>query len=102
MKKFYSLLLSLFFSLNSFSQFKNIKLAEQDDKSGPIAEPSIAINKKNPRNIVVGVLSNRVIMSNDAGQTWTTSEVKSPLGQNPAVISNSKGNFFYFHLDDSK
>jgi len=99
MKKFYSTFLFLFISLNSFSQFKNIKLAEQDDKS-QLAEPSIAVNKKNPKNIVVGVLPNRVIITNDGGQTWNTSEIKSTLGKNPAVISNSKGNLYYFHLAD--
>ncbi len=100
MKKFYPVFLLIFISLNSFSQFKNIKLAEQDDKSLPPAEPSIAINKKNPKNIVVGVVPNRVIITNDGGQTWNTSEIKSSLGKSPIVVSNSKGNLYYFHLAD--
>ncbi|MBI1769245.1 MAG: exo-alpha-sialidase [Bacteroidetes bacterium] len=102
MKKFYSVLLILFISLNSFSQFKNIKLAEQDDKSYPPADPSIAINKRNPKNIVAVTGRNRVIITSDGGQAWTTTEIKSSFGVygKPAVISNSKGHFFYFHLSD--
>jgi len=61
MKKFYPVFLLIFISLNSFSQFKNIKLAEQDDKSLPPAEPSIAINKKNPKNISFYLLNHLVL-----------------------------------------
>src|ERR1043165_1515985 len=102
MKRFYVAILLLTTSLSSFSQFKNIMLAEPDDKSYPPVEPSIAINKKNPRNIVAGVVLNRVIVTNDGGQTWTTNELKSPFGVygDPALISNSKGHLFYFHLAD--
>ena len=102
MKIFYVALFVLTTSLSSFSQFKNIKLAEQDDKSYPPVEPSIAINKKNPKNIVAGVVLNRTIVTNDGGQTWSTNELKSPFGVygDPAVISNFKGHLFYFHLAD--
>lgn len=41
-----------------------------------------------------------MIITNDGGQIWNASELKSPLGENPVVISNSKGNLFYFHLTD--
>ncbi|HTH55233.1 MAG TPA: sialidase family protein [Cyclobacteriaceae bacterium] len=102
MKEIFSALFVLFLFTNSFSQFKNIKLAEQTDDSYPPVEPSIAINKLNPNNIVAGIVLNRVVVSNDGGQTWKSTELTSPFGVygDPAVISNSKGNLFYFHLAD--
>jgi hypothetical protein len=102
MKKVLFVLTLSLVSLHSFSQFKNIKLAEQDDQSYPPVEPSIAINKTNIKNIVAGVVLNRLIITNDGGATWKTSELKSPFGVygDPAVISNSKGHLFYFHLAD--
>lgn len=102
MKRLYVALLIVSTSLPSFSQFKNILLVEQDDKSYAPVEPSIAINKKNPKNIVAGVVLNRIIVSNDGGQTWNINELKSPFGVygDPALISNSKGHLFYFHLAD--
>ncbi|MGC4020633.1 MAG: sialidase family protein [Cyclobacteriaceae bacterium] len=102
MKKIGFVLLILILSQNSFSQFKNIKLAEQDDKSFPPVDPSIAINKTDPNNIVVGVSLNRVISTQDGGKSWKEAQLQSPFGVfgNPAVLSNSKGNLFYFHLAD--
>lgn len=86
----------------SIGQFKNIKLIEQEDKGYAPVEPSIAINKKNTKNIIAGVVLNWVIVSNDGGESWNKSQLKSPFGVygDPAVISNSKGHFFYLHLAD--
>ncbi len=91
-----------FFFLCSFAQFKNIKLAEQTDDAYPPVEPSIAINKKNPKNIVVGMALNRVVTTTDGGETWNETKLTSPLGVygDPAVIANYKGEVFYFHLAD--
>jgi hypothetical protein len=98
----------LFFSFSLFPfvlfhSFKNIRLAEQsDDGRFPPVEPSIAINKSNPQNIVAGMMMDRVVVSADGGATWTESQLNSPFGVygNPAMISNAKGNLFYFHLAD--
>src|SRR5882672_829918 len=92
-----------FISLCSFSQFKNIKLAEQaNDGRYPPVEPSIAINKKNSQNIVAGIVLDRVVTTTDGGITWAETTLSSPSGVygDPAVISNSKGNLFYSHLAD--
>ncbi|MBS1488705.1 MAG: exo-alpha-sialidase [Bacteroidetes bacterium] len=100
--KFLIAFLFLFISVISFSQFKNIKIAEQADGLYPPVEPSIAINKSNPKNIVAGIVLNRVATSQDGGATWNTTELKSPFGVygDPALISNHKGSLFYFHLSD--
>lgn len=51
---------------------------------------------------MAGVVLNRVIVSNDEGKTWQTSELKSPYGVygDPALISSHKGSLYYFHLAD--
>ncbi|HLZ17927.1 MAG TPA: sialidase family protein [Cyclobacteriaceae bacterium] len=90
-------------SIPSFSQFKNIKLAEQtDDGRYPPVEPSVAVNKKNPKNIVAGIVLDRVVSTVDGGLTWSETKLTSPWGVygDPAIISNSKGSLFYFHLAD--
>ena len=97
MKKFLFVFPFFIISFCSFSQFKNIKLAEQsEDGRYPPVEPSITINKKNPLNIVAGIVLDRVVSSTDGGATWTESKLNSAFGVygDPAVISNSKGNVF--------
>ena len=86
----------------SFSQFKNIKLAEEKPGEYPPVEPSIAINKKNPKNIVAGIVLDRVVYTKDGGETWKETKLQSPFGVygDPAVVSDSKGHIYYFHLAD--
>src|SRR5258707_14444835 len=101
MRKFYFIFSFSFISICTFSQFKNIKLAEQtNDGRYPPVEPSIAINKKNPQNIVAGIVLDRVVTTVEGGNTWAEGTLRSPSGvyADPAVISNSKGNLYYFHL----
>ncbi|HEV8513641.1 MAG TPA: sialidase family protein [Cyclobacteriaceae bacterium] len=103
MRKFLFVFPFFVISFCSLSQFKNIKLAEQlDDGRHPPIEPSIAINRNNPQNIVAGIMMDRVVTSGDGGTTWAESKLNSPFGVygNPAVVSNAKGNLFYFHLAD--
>lgn len=87
----------------TFAQFKNIKLAEArpEDKFQP-CEPSIAINLKNPKNIVAAVILDRVIYTTDGGTIWQEKTVTSPHGVygDPALISDTKGNIHFFHLAD--
>lgn len=87
----------------SFSQFKNIKLAEEVAGMYPPVEPSIVINKKNPKNIVAGIVLDRAVFTNDGGETWKETRLKSPYGVygDPALASDSKGHLYYFHLADS-
>ena len=93
--KAYLTLLCFSFCVCAFAQFKNIKLAEQKDGVYPPVEPSIAINKKNPNNIVAGIVLDRAVYTKDGGLTWQESILTSPYGVfgDPAVISDSKGEF---------
>jgi len=100
--KFLSLSLVLIAHVTVFGQFKNIKLAEQVEGVYPPVEPSITINKKNPKNIVAGVVLDRAIYSLDGGETWSESKLESSYGVygDPALISDLKGDLYYFHLAD--
>ncbi|MEM6802177.1 MAG: sialidase family protein [Bacteroidota bacterium] len=65
-------------------------------------EPSIAINPKNPDNIVGGAILNKVYYTLDGGKNWTTQKLTSSYGVfgDPCIIADKKGNFYYFHLSD--
>jgi hypothetical protein len=95
-----TLLLASFFSLTQ-AQIKNIVLDTTSDDNAP-CEPTIAISWKNPKNIVAGSVLNNVYRTSDGGITWTKSKLTSSLGVwgDPVIVSNRKGDFFYFHLSD--
>jgi hypothetical protein len=97
------LLLVLIFSPIVLSaQFKNIVLAAQTDGKFPPVEPSIVINPDNPKNIVAGIVLDRAVYTTDGGLTWKESILKSAYGVygDPALVADSKGNIYYFHLAD--
>ena len=100
--KFLSFIILLAVHVSAFGQFRNIKLAEQKDGVYPPVEPSITINKKNPKNIVAGVVLDRAIYTHDGGLTWNESILESPYGVfgDPALVSDHKGNIYFFHLAD--
>ena len=74
------------------AQFKNLVIAAQKEGEYPPLEPSIAISRKNPKNIVAGVVLNKAIYTVDGGLSWKTSTLQSPYGVygDPAVISDVK------------
>lgn len=95
----------LLISLSTYSsqaqEIKNILL----DNTGLLyqpCEPSIAINPKNPDNIVGGAILNKVYYTLDGGKNWETSKLRSSYGVfgDPCIIADKKGNFYYFHLSD--
>ena len=94
-----SLLVYLFACSTCFAQFKNIKLEDASTTPKKI-EATIAINKKNPNNIIAASSSNNFYYTVDGGVTWQTVKVNSPDGAavNPVLISDAKGNIYYFHL----
>jgi hypothetical protein len=95
-------ILMLLINFSAVAQFKNIKLAEQKEGVYPPVEPSITINPKNPKNIIAGIVLDRAVYTLDGGETWSESVLTSPYGVfgDPALISDSKGNIYYFHLAD--
>lgn len=91
-----------FLACESSAQFKNVRLAAEKEGVFPPVEPSITINHKDPTNIVAGISVNQLVYTNDGGGTWTESVLTSPFGVygDPALISDTKGNLYYFHLSD--
>ena len=89
-----------FVAVTAMAQFKNIRLAKEEEGIYPPVEPSIAINHKNPQNIVAGVVLNRAIYTLDGGATWNETKLESPYGVygDPALVSDVRGDFYYFHL----
>lgn len=85
-----------------FAQFKNIVLDRQDDSTRAPAEPSVAISLKNKDNIVGAAILDKVYISEDGGKTWTKKRISSTMGVwgDPVLISDKKGDFYYFHLSD--
>lgn len=84
------------------AQFKNIMLDEQSGSNAFVCEPTIAINPRYPNNIVAGSVLNNVYVTKDGGLTWKKNQLESPFGVygDPAIIADSKGVFYYFHLSD--
>lgn len=83
-------------------QFKNIMLDEQNGTGRFVCEPTIAINPRDPDNIVAGSVLDNVYYTKDGGVTWTKAKLVSPFGVygDPSLIADSRGNFYYFHLSD--
>jgi len=101
MKKSLLLLTVVLIAFMAQAQFKNILL----DPGGPnnrACEPSIAINLDNPKIIVAASVLNNVYYTSNGGFSWKKSKLTSPLGVwgDPVMISDFKGNFYYFHLSD--
>lgn len=82
----------------AIAQFKNIMIS---DFFMP-EEVSIAINPKNPAQMVVGANINNCYFSSDSGRTWSHVFLKSTygVGGDPVVITDTAGVFYYFHLSD--
>lgn len=83
-------------SIFSQSSYTNIQISNQ---MGP-NEPSICINPKNTNQIVAGANTDKVYRSADGGQTWISSTLTGtyPVWGDPCIITDTLGNFYYFHL----
>lgn len=97
-----SILVLLSLNVAAQSAYKNIQLDDQSSSFYPPCEPSIAINTKNPAQIVAGAILDKVYFSSDTGKTWMSSKLESKFGVygDPCVISGRKGLFYYLHLSN--
>jgi hypothetical protein len=86
--------------LQSPPSFQNIKIADSNGRGFSPCEPSIAVSRKDPNCIVAGVILDRAISTSDGGKSWNDTRLTAPWGVfgDPTVISDSAGNFYYFHL----
>ncbi len=82
-------------------QFKNIVLEETVVEDDGRCLPSVAVNPRRPENIVAVGSQGNIFFTKDWGKTWSRSNAgEGGNAGNPAVISDDKGNYFYFHLSD--
>ena len=83
------------------AQIVPIKIHEGSSPYGP-CEPSIAINPKNPNQLVAGSVLNNVYHSKNGGLRWKKQKLESPLGVwgDPCIIADYNNNFYYFHLSN--
>ncbi|MEL7001938.1 MAG: sialidase family protein [Bacteroidota bacterium] len=97
-----AVILLSFLPFIGFAQFKNIVLDTQDESSRAPAEPSVAISFKNRDHIVGAAILDKVYSTKDGGATWTKERISSSMGVwgDPVIISDKKGDFYYFHLSD--
>lgn len=89
----------LLLNCSTSGHYKNIMIDSNSIGYGP-CEPSIAMNPNDISNLVVGTVLDRAYHSHDGGKTWKSQRLSSPYGVwgDPVVISDTKGNFYYFHL----
>jgi hypothetical protein len=101
MKRIFVLFFLLIWLGQAEAQFKNI-LLDPGSPDNRACEPSIAISLKDPNIIVAASVLDNVYYTSNGGFSWQKSKLTSPLGVwgDPVVISDFKGNFFYFHLSD--
>jgi hypothetical protein len=94
-------ILLLCFSLQPLSA-QLVKSVVVDSIRTPFASV-VALNGKDPKNIVVGAASNTMFYSIDEGQTWQTAVItpKASSTSNASLVSDYKGNFYYIYMADS-
>lgn len=101
MEKLFVLYFLSFWLSQAEAQFKNV-LLDPGSVDNQTNEPSIAISLKDPNIIVAASSLNNAYYTSNGGFSWQKTKLTSPLGVwgNPALISDFKGNFFYFHRSD--
>lgn len=87
-----------FYSSSAVTQHKNILISSKNSPE----EVTICINPKKPKQIVAGANISSYYFSSDTGKTWRSGELESPYGVwgDPAIICDTLGHFYYFHLSD--
>ncbi|MBZ0204066.1 MAG: glycoside hydrolase [Ignavibacteria bacterium] len=96
-------MLSLFLLLSGIafaqSKYKNIMISSENDPS----EVTISINPVDLNNIVAAANIENYYYSLDGGRSWAVRKMTSTLGVwgDPCIVSDSRGNFYYFHLSSA-
>jgi hypothetical protein len=91
------LLFLLLLAAPAVAQFKNQRL--DDPAAGQAYEPSVAINKKDPKNMVVSAYPGMIYYTADGGATWKKSQIpfSGPCAQG-SLATDDKDTFYFFHL----
>ncbi len=92
--------LFLSFQLFSQSQYQNVKISDENSPS----EVTIAYNPINPLNLVAAANIETYFYSFDGGKNWAVRKLTSTYGVSgdPCIVADMGGNFYYFHLSNSR
>jgi hypothetical protein len=82
-------------SLTVGAQPQNVQISKP---GGYPEEVSIAINPKNPDNLIAGANLRYVYASTDGGLTWTESQLPYGTYGDPCIIFDADGRAYYAHL----
>jgi hypothetical protein len=98
MKKYIFPILLFIFTSSAFSQ--SIYTSVQIANTGGPNEPTICVNPKNTNQIVGGANTDKVYRSSNGGLNWVISTLTGTftVWGDPCVITDTSGNFYYFHL----
>jgi hypothetical protein len=96
--KYYLLIILSSLSVCSAAQFRNVLIGSSFNPN----EPSIAINPKNPKQMVAGANFDNYYTSSDGGVSWQQSRLTSTYGVwgDPIIMVDTAQSFYYFHLSD--
>lgn len=78
-----------------FGQVNNVLLDEMEAQKASLYRPSVAINSRQPDNIVVGA-NDQTYVSRDGGKTWTKTSLEVDGAGSPVITSDTKGDFYAF------
>jgi hypothetical protein len=96
------LLFLLLLTAPAVAQFKNQRL-EEPVAPGQAYDPSVAINKKDPKNIVVSAYPGTISYTTDGGTTWKKSQVPfSGPSVQASLATDDKDTFYYIHRSAAK
>jgi hypothetical protein len=99
MKRTLALFFLIFLVLQVFPQFPNIMIGNLYAPE----ETSIAINPKNPDQVVAAANIDSYYYSDDGGTTWQWGCITSGYGVwgDPCLITDTCGNFYFIHLSNT-
>jgi hypothetical protein len=80
----------------------NVRIHEWDGQGYQPCEPSMAINPRNPEEMIAGSILDNVYRSTNGGWTWDRARLESRYGVfgDPCVVASPSGDFYYLHLSD--
>lgn len=84
---------------DSMAQYTNVMISSQNFPE----ETTIFISPKNTNHIIAGANIRSLYFSYDGGQTWSSKQISSSLGEygDPCVVVDTSGYYYYFHLSGS-
>src|SRR5690606_30679733 len=84
-------------------QIKNTMLGEIAGGDGPCAA-AVAVNPRNPANVVVVSGRGEGYVTKDGGSSWTTTRIASEQERffgDPVLFADDKGGYYMFHAMDA-